>query len=352
MSSAEASAPRERDELLQLRPAAHGGDAPPGALDFSTGVSPLPLPEAVLEAIRTADLTRYPHPTALPLRAAAARFHGEDPEAIAAGNGSTEILWALARAFGGPGRTVLAPSPAFAEYAQAARASGSRLVELARQDLGFDGLAAAAREAGASLVFLARPSTPLLDVVPAEAILGLARELPGTLVAVDEAYQPLCDDLPPLRPARNLAIVRSLTKALALPGLRAGYLLADPAVARAVRASLPPWNVSAPAAAAAAAALDHPHLFREARQGVRALREDLAQRLRAVDARIEAAGGPFVVCDVGRAEAFAASLLRRGLRVRDCTSFGLPRLVRVGVRGPDAHARLAAAWPRAEEESR
>jgi histidinol-phosphate/aromatic aminotransferase/cobyric acid decarboxylase-like protein len=60
-----------------------------------------------------------------------------------------------------------------------------------------------------------------------------------------------------------------------------------------------------------------------------------------------AAGGTFVVADVGDARAFAERMLARGVRVRDCKSFGLPRLVRVGVRGDAEQARLVEAWSRA-----
>lgn len=348
--------PSARPELVNLQAAVHGGDAPPGVVDFSTGVSPLPLPAPVLAAARTADLSRYPHPTALPLRIAIARAHGVGAEEVVAGAGSTELIWALARAFGGLGRTVLSPRPGFAEYGQAAQASGARLVEFPgagpRTGLGLDRAAALAREAEASLIFVPRPSTPWPEVPPAETIESLCRVAPAALVVVDEAYLPLFDEVQPLRPGGNLAILRSLTKALALPGLRLGYLLADSAVAGAVRAALPPWNVSAPAAAAGIAALDRPELLVEAREAIGRLREDLAERLRAAGARIVAAGGPFLLCEIGAASAFTAALLRRGLRVRDCTSFGLPRHVRLGARLPEENALLAAAFRATQEEAR
>ena len=66
-------------------------------MDFSTGVSPLLPPWVVLEAARGADVTRYPHPTALPLRERIAEVHGLTPDAVVAGNGSVELIWALAR---------------------------------------------------------------------------------------------------------------------------------------------------------------------------------------------------------------------------------------------------------------
>src|SRR5258706_15371471 len=156
--------PTPRPELLNLTPATHGGNAPPGVLDFSTGVSPFPAPEVVLQALRAADVTRYPDPTALPLRLAVARNHGVDPQAVVAGSGATELIWALAHAFGGPDRTVLVPSPGFAEYAQAAPASGARVFQFpaptprARWETHF--LPKLANRAEASLLFVARPSTP------------------------------------------------------------------------------------------------------------------------------------------------------------------------------------------------
>src|SRR5262249_53441033 len=113
--------PEPRPELRDLAPAVHGGDAPPGVLDFSTGVSPLPPPPAV----RAADVPRYPHPTARPLCEAVAAHHGVAPECVVAGAGSVELIWALARAFGGPGRRVAWVAPGFGEYAQAGRASGA-----------------------------------------------------------------------------------------------------------------------------------------------------------------------------------------------------------------------------------
>src|SRR5947209_8700193 len=119
--------PEPRPELIGLPPVMHGGAAPPGVIDFSTGISPLPVPDEILQAAKTVDLSRYPHPTALPFRAAAGELHEISPDQIVAGAGSVELIWALARAFGGPDRTGLVVVPAFGEYEQALRASGTRV---------------------------------------------------------------------------------------------------------------------------------------------------------------------------------------------------------------------------------
>jgi len=314
-----------RRELADLLPAVHGGDAPAGVLDCSTGVSPLPPPPSVMAAWRAADVTRYPHPTALPLRQAIAARHGVAADEVVVGAGSCELIWALARAFGGAGRRVGWVAPAFGEYAQAARASGAETM-------------AVDADAACDLLFVARPGNPTLAVPAIEG----AR---AALVVVDEAYQPLCDGVPAASPSGNVAVLRSLTKVFALPGLRLGYLLASPPVARAVQAALPPWNVSQPAIAAGLAAVAEP--TEPVRAAVAGLRARLVARLAAIGVVPVAAGGTFVVADVGDARAFAERMLARGVRVRDCKSFGLPRLVRVGVRGDAEQARLVEAWSRA-----
>ena len=311
-----------RRELADLPPAVHGGDAPAGVVDCSTGVSPLPPPPAVMAAWREADVTRYPHPTALPLRHAVAARHGVAPDEVVVGAGSCELIWALARAFGGAGRRVGWVAPAFGEYAQAARASGAETM-------------AVEVDAACDLLFVARPGNPTLAVPDVER----AR---AALLVVDEAYQPLCDDVPAASPSASVAVLRSLTKVFALPGLRLGYLVASRPVARAVQAALPPWNVSAPAVAAGLAALAEP--TEPVRAAVAELRARLVARLAAIGVVPFAAGGTFVVADVGDARRFAERMLARGVRVRDCTSFGLLHLVRVGVRGDADQAQLVEAW--------
>ena len=74
------------------------------------------------------------------------------------------------------------------------------------------------------------------------------------------------------------------------------------------------------------------------------LRARLVARLAAIGVTPVAAGGTFVVADAGDARRFSDAMLTRGVRVRDCTSFGLPRLVRIGVRGDADQERLIAAW--------
>ena len=197
-----------RRELADLPPAVHGGDAPPGVVDFSTGVSPLPPPPSVMAAWRAADVTRYPHPTALPLREAIAARHAVAVDEVVVGAGSVELIWALARAFGGAGRRVGFVAPAFAEYAQAARASGAEVAAVDVDD-------------ACDLLFVARPGNPTL-VVP--CIESRARRARRRRRSVSAALLTACRRW---RRTDRVAVLRSLTKVFALPGLRLGYLVAS-----------------------------------------------------------------------------------------------------------------------------
>jgi histidinol-phosphate/aromatic aminotransferase/cobyric acid decarboxylase-like protein len=173
----------------------------------------------------------------------------------------------------------------------------------------------------------------------------LARAAPSTLFVVDEAYQPLFDDgdVRPVAPRENVAVLRSLTKVFALPGLRIGYLVASVEVARAVQAVLPPWSVSQPASAAALCALDCDDEAQAARREIARLRAHLIARLGGTP---DAQGGTLVLYRVGDAAAVTRRLLDGGCRVRDTSSFGLPAHVRIGVRDEAAHERLADLWRR------
>jgi histidinol-phosphate/aromatic aminotransferase/cobyric acid decarboxylase-like protein len=262
-----------------------------------------------------------------------------------AGAGSTELIWALARAFVGPQRQAVVLAPAFAEYAQAVRASGGRVAELRAEPPRFaitPGAALCALAPRPSVAFICRPSNPCLSILPLELLDGMVRSAPSTLFVLDEAYLPLFEGVEPAPRARNLVLLRSLTKLFALPGLRLGYLIAAPEVARVVRAALPPWNLSAPACAAGIAAASELHRAPAIARAVTTLRDRQARLLGGNG--LEAAGGPFLLYRVGRARELARRLLDAGIRVRDASSFGLPEHLRIGLRPPEEQDKLARVW--------
>jgi histidinol-phosphate/aromatic aminotransferase/cobyric acid decarboxylase-like protein len=342
---------------VALPAAVHGGTDDARLRDFSTGVSPLPPPDQLVAAIRDADLSRYPHPTALPVRQAIAGLHDLSPDRVVVGAGAVELIWALARAFAGPDRRGLIVKPAFGEYEQALKASGAAVVSVDMREpqfsFPFEELNGALAASPIAVSFVCRPSNPCLTAAPADSLTAIARRWPGTLFVVDEAYLPMFEGVEgvPLEP--NVAVLRSLTKIFALPGLRLGYLLAAPPVAAAVQATLPPWNVSSPAqAAGVVAARLLPSQVPLIRARIATLRLSLAERLSNVAGLPQQAGGPFLLYRIEDATTVVAALQARGVLVRHAASFGLPEHIRLGVRSEPDQQSLARTWKAAGQERR
>jgi histidinol-phosphate/aromatic aminotransferase/cobyric acid decarboxylase-like protein len=146
--------------------------------------------------------------------------------------------------------------------------------------------------------------------------------------------------------------LRSLTKAHGLAGLRLGYALGAPEVIAALRAVQPPWSVNALAQAAGLAALRDERHLRDSLTRLKEAKVALVEQLQAARFAPVPSAVPFFLIPVGDAALVRSVLLRRGILVRDCTSFGLPDYIRVSARRPEENARLVAALVEARAEVR
>lgn len=319
-------------------------------VDFSVNVNPYGPTPAVAAAARGAELARYPEPGAAAVRAALAARWGWDLEGVLFAHGATEILWDLARHLARLEGPVLMVEPAFSELRIALRASGAHALGWwpaggAGATLDPGELAEAMDRSGARACYLATPTSPLgLPVAPI-AVESLARALPRALVVLDESFLALSDlhaeaarPLPP-----NVARLRSLTKEHAIPGLRAGYLLAGPGLVAALDAARPTWSTSAPAQAAALAAIAEEAFVAESRRRLASDREALRVGLARLGLLAWPSVAPYLAFPVAGAVRLRRRLLARRLLVRDCASFGLPDVIRVAARPAADRERLLAA---------
>jgi histidinol-phosphate aminotransferase len=340
------------------------GFTPSTVLDFSVNTNPLGPAPSVLRAVRETDWSRYPGDDERPLRQALADRAGVDPDAVALGNGSAELLWLIALATVRPGDRVVVLTPTFGEYARAARAVGAAVTEhdaptaplppAAEHDAPTAPHTTAAAQGlislpQARLLFVCNPNNPTGAFRARAAIEQLLAAQPDRLLVLDEAYAAFVQDAWPSAPLLeqfdNLILLRSLTKDHALPGLRLGYLLASPTVARAAEAVRPPWSVNAGALRAGLAALEpvaQDHVAR-ARALVATSRHLLTTGLSRLGYAVAPSAANFVLVEVGDGAAFRRALLPRGLVVRDCASFGLPAHVRIACKLPADCQRLLDA---------
>src|SRR5439155_16957775 len=235
--------------------------------------------------------------------------------------GSDGVLDSAIRAFARPGDRVAYLDPTFAMIPVFARMNGLEPVAV-KFGPGYDADAAALLATGARVVYLCSPNNPTGTALSTASLERIVAGAPG-LVILDQAYDEFLHDCGPAAPglavprAPRLLVVRTLSKAFGLAGLRLGYGIGDPALVEAVAASRGPFRVSAPAERAAVAALRQDLGWVAA--GVRAVQRNRGRfldALEALGAKPLPSHANFVLVPVADAAAADAALRARGVAVR------------------------------------
>lgn len=338
-------------------------DPPSQLLDFSVDLNPLGPPDVWPDLLDRLDHLRvYPEPSYRAFREAAARWEGMDPSQILPGNGTADLIHLISRwnRSGEVGVVV----PTFTEYERAAQADRRRIRHaFLREEGGFlpDAVSGLPSLAAAGLVFLCNPNNPTGGIWAGgklrQFIERCGRE--GTTVVVDEAYMEFVRD--DLRCSAagwvghfpNLIVLRSLTKILALPGLRLGYLVACRELVEELRAIQPPWVMNSLAAWAGRELLEWDGLaefLTSARRATEIGRSFLEEGLGGLGFQPVPSRANFILSEwngANRSTAdLARALIRAGILVRLCDDFtGLRtgRYMRFAVRGTQENRRLLSA---------
>ena len=329
------------------------GLCPEEVLDFSASINPLGAAPEVMEALRSLPVCAYPDRSCLELRRALAAHLDIRPGSILVGNGSTELIHLIARAFLTPGDTAAVFSPTFGEYAAACRLSGVSPVSIRSQgkaQFQWDLTQALNLISGLkpSLVFVCNPNNPTGTYLSGEEVRQIAESLGGRgLLVLDEAYRSFVDkpwESQGLLRMGSVVLLRSMTKDYGLAGLRLGYMLASEEVLARVGRFQYSWSVNAAAQAAGMAALDHPRHLERGRRMASAGKAFLRSALDRMGLECVPSASNFLLIRVGEASRLRLELLKRcKLCVRDCASFGLPEHIRVCVRNLEDCRRLVRA---------
>jgi histidinol-phosphate aminotransferase len=325
------------------------GLAPEAVLDFSVNGNPYGPSPLVREAMAQVAYDRYPDREVLALRRVLAAHLDITPDRLLVGNGSTELVWLVALAFVRAGDAVLLVGPTFGEYTRAAVLMGANLCHYTAQPEAFrmvpEEMTDLLQQWQPRLVFLCNPNNPTGTFVAPDIIAHWATAWPGTLFIVDEAYLTFAAPAPSVLPVlhHNMLVLRSMTKAYALAGLRLGYAVGAPDVLAALRRARPPWSVNALAQAAGVAALQDTAHLTSCLARIASATHDLLVGLHALGLAPVPSTTHFCLVRVGNGAACRQALLERGILVRDCASFGLPQYIRVATRRPAENARLLAA---------
>jgi len=290
---------------------------------------------AAIEALREAagEVHQYPKASHADLREALAERWDATPGQAWLANGGDGALDYLARATLDPGDRVLVPEPGFAYYAMSARYHhGAVDTYPLRKDEDFAQSAEAVLDAhdGHRVVYVTSPHNPTGSEMALDEVRALADGTgEETLIVVDEAYDEFSDSPSARRlldERDDVAVLRTFSKAYGLAGVRLGYALVPEEWADAYARINTPFAASELACRAGLAAMsDEEHLERTV-EGVRWARDYIREEL---GAPTWESAGNFVLAEVGDGTAVQEAAQREGVIVRDTTSFGLPRCVRV-----------------------
>jgi histidinol-phosphate aminotransferase len=245
----------------------------------------------------------------------------------------------------GEGDAVVAPQPTFSLYRLLVGVNGGRYlpVPLRGDDYGYDidALINAARREQARVIILNSPNNPTGSALPANAVERCLAET-GALLLCDEAYQdfggPTAIGL--LTDSPRVVVFRTFSKAMGMAGLRFGYALAHPEIAREIAKAKLPYNVNAITLAAAQVAIEHREHFEARTRAVVAERERFLPRLRQLPGlRVFPSAANFVLV---RCEALPAGVIFRrllaefGILVRDVSAgAGLRECLRISIGTPE-----------------
>jgi histidinol-phosphate aminotransferase len=209
---------------------------------------PVRIKDEVARRLQARAWGRYPDFVPVALHEKLAKFADWTTAGVIAGNGSNELIQATLMTTVEPGKRVLISEPTFALYRQVTTVLGGETISVPlAPDLTFDisAILTAVAAHNPTVVILCSPNNPTGCRI-AEADLRAVLTQTRGLVVIDEAYFEFAQAsvVPLLNEYPHLVVFRTFSKAMALAGLRVGYLLAAPEVAREIGKAVLPYNLN------------------------------------------------------------------------------------------------------------
>jgi len=214
--------------------------------------NPYGLPEAfqrdMAEVCSRMEWNRYPEIDGKSLREPLSRGLGVDPDTLVLGNGSNELLMAVMTTLLEPGRRLVVVEPTFSLYRHLGKVTGADVEVLPFEgmfEFPTEKLAQALADPRTSLCVLCSPNNPTGSILSLEQVQRFLKVAWGTLL-IDEAYVDFSSQnfMPLLKEYPNLILTRTFSKAWAFAGIRLGYALSSPNLAKEMTKALLPFRIS------------------------------------------------------------------------------------------------------------
>ena len=310
--------------------------------------APAEIKQETLNRMKDRAWSRYPDFTPHRLQERLGEFSGWQPDGIIAGNGSNELIQALLMVTIGEGKRVLITEPTFALYRQITTVLGGEVLSVPLSpDLQFDvaALLEEIEERQPQVTIICSPNNPTGCAISDEHLVVLSKTTRG-LIVVDEAYHEFAGHsaVPLLGDHENLVVLRTFSKAMAMAGLRVGYLLARPELAVEIAKAVLPYNLNLISQTAAEVAIEmHESKLQPLVRAINAERDRLYRELSSIPGLVpvQSQANFMVVRSNKEPKQVFAELLKRDILIRDVSHYPmLNDYFRVSVGTPEENDLL------------
>ncbi|MEE1335702.1 histidinol-phosphate transaminase, partial [Methanobrevibacter sp.] len=255
----------------------------------------------------------------------------EDSQVIIGGDGADEVIDVLAKTFIDNGDEFIVPLPSYMYYEYLLKQYGAVPV-YARWDLDANELdvesISEAITPKTKMIFLCSPYNPTGTLIDKEVLMDIASKNPDVLIVIDEAYFEYSEvtnkDL--INEFDNIFIIRTMSKVLGLAGMRIGYGLACEQIIEYMHRIKPVFSLTRLSFVAALNTFrDKQYIADSIRKGIES-RQYLYDEVSKIDGLyVFPSKSNFMLIRVEgtgfTASELALELMKKGIIVRDCTSF-------------------------------
>lgn len=307
---------------------------------------PMQLKRKFCDDICNTDLNRYPEACFPELLDALSDYTGVPQTGIISGSGSDELIAMINQAFVDPGDFVISHSPSFAMYdiwATIANAQHIMVEDLPKHVPDIDGMITAACENNAKLLYICNPNNPTGYIFSREAILKILDTVPS-LVILDEAYIEFLGEsnVDLIEKYPRLLIMRTLSKAFGLAGIRCGYALGNPEVIDILYKVKGPYNLNVLTQKLAVTALQNRDAIFRNLDVLRAERNKAALVLESLpEITVYPSGSNFIYFETSKADAIFDALLKNDILIkRFAESDNNPGSIRFSMGKPQENQKI------------
>ena len=317
---------------------------------------PADLKQEVVDRVLRRPWGRYPEFVPAAIIKTLSQFTGWPEDGILVGNGSNELIQASLSVTLGPGRRMAVVQPTFTLYKLMATTLQADVNQVLLDPDNFtydaDKLIAAARKA--DVIVVCTPNNPTGNLLEREALIEVLKNAKRGIVLVDEAYHEFSGQtaLPLLAEHHNLVVLRTFSKAMSMAGLRFGYMMAHPEIAREVNKSKLPYNVNIFTLAAAQIVIERRTVLSQAIETLVRERDRVFGELQKRPAvRAFPSQANFILIKTAKpARELFDAMYSQGVLIRDVSAYPLlDRCLRVSIGTPEENDRFLAALDHALE---